>query len=85
MYRSTEGSESQIDEAIEYVTELFDGNSDGHGVDHAIRVYRNVQIIMKSYPDADTFVIALAALLHDADDHKLFNTENIPVSFSLNY
>ena len=65
-----------IDEAIEYVTELFEGNSDGHGVDHAMRVYRNAQIIMEEYPNADAFVIALATLLHDADDHKLFNTEN---------
>lgn len=36
-----------IDEAIEYVKELFEGNSDGHGVDHAMRVYRNTQVIME--------------------------------------
>lgn len=65
-----------IDEAIEYVKELFEGNSDGHGVDHAMRVYRNTQVIMEKYPEADSVVVALAALLHDADDHKLFNTDN---------
>ena len=69
-------NKKMIDEAIEYVTELFEGNSDGHGVDHAMRVYRNAQIIMEEYPNADAFVIALATLLHDADDHKLFNTKN---------
>ncbi|MCR5669812.1 MAG: HD domain-containing protein [Butyrivibrio sp.] len=69
-------SKEMIDEAIEYVKELFEGNSDGHGADHALRVYRNAQIIMESHPEADTLVIALATLLHDADDHKLFNTEN---------
>ena len=69
-------SKKIIDEAIEYVKELFEGNSDGHGVDHAMRVYRNTQVIMEKYPEADSVVVALAALLHDADDHKLFNTDN---------
>ena len=65
-----------IDDAIKYISELFEGNSDGHGRDHALRVYRNAQTITESYPDADRFVVALAALLHDVDDHKLFDTEN---------
>ena len=69
-------SKKIIDDAIEYVKEIFEGNSDGHGVDHAIRVYRNTQVIMEKYPEADSVVVALAALLHDADDHKLFNTDN---------
>lgn len=65
-----------ISEAIDYVNELFDGNSDGHGADHTMRVYRNTQILMEAYPEADSFVSSLAALLHDTDDHKLFDTEN---------
>lgn len=65
-----------INKAIEYVEELFKGNSDGHGADHTMRVFRNAQQIMERYPEADSYVISLAALLHDADDHKLFNTEN---------
>ena len=69
-------SKKIIDETIEYVKELFEGNSDGHGADHTMRVYRNAQAIMESYPEADLVVVALAALLHDADDHKLFNTDN---------
>ena len=31
---------------------------------------------METYPEADAFIVSLSALLHDADDHKLFNTEN---------
>ena len=70
-------SESKIiNKAVEYVRELFVGNSDGHGADHTMRVYYNAKKIMESYPEADSFVISLAALLHDADDHKLFKTEN---------
>ena len=72
----TMGKDTIIDKAIEYVEELFKGNSDGHGADHTMRVYRNAQIIMETYPEADSYVISLAALLHDADDHKLFKTEN---------
>ena len=69
-------SDMIISEAIEYVNKLFAGNSDGHGADHTMRVYHNVHILLEAYPEADSFVVSLAALLHDADDHKLFNTEN---------
>ncbi len=65
-----------ISDAIGYVKELFAGNSDGHGADHTMRVYHNAQMILAEYPEADSFVVLLSALLHDADDHKLFNTEN---------
>lgn len=65
-----------IIDAIDYVKELFAGNSDGHGADHTMRVYHNTRMIIAEYPEADSFVSLLAALLHDADDHKLFNTEN---------
>ena len=41
-----------------------------------MRVYHNAQKIMEAYPEADTFIVSLSALLHDADDHKLFHTEN---------
>ena len=65
-----------ISEASDYVRQLFAGNSDGHGADHTMRVYHNAQKIMETYPEADAFIVSLSALLHDADDHKLFNTEN---------
>ncbi|WP_035790575.1 HD domain-containing protein [Butyrivibrio sp. FC2001] len=65
-----------ISDAIEYVNKLFQGNSDGHGADHTMRVYHNAKAIIEGYPEADSFVVLLSALLHDADDHKLFNTEN---------
>lgn len=62
-----------IDETIAYVQKLFSGNSDGHGFDHTMRVYRSAVKIADT-EDCDRLVVALAALLHDADDHKLFNT-----------
>lgn len=64
-----------ISSAIEYVRELFSGNSDGHGFDHAMRVYRNAVTIADG-EECDATVVALAALLHDADDPKIFDTRD---------
>ena len=65
-----------IDAAIEYIRRLFAENADGHGLEHALRVYRTALHLAKSAPAADPLVVALGALLHDADDHKLFHTEH---------
>lgn len=65
-----------IDAAKEYIERLFAGNVDGHGLDHSMRVYRNAMLLADAYPVADRFIVALSALLHDADDYKLFQTQN---------
>ena len=65
-----------IQQAMKYAERLFAGNSDGHDALHTLRVYKNAQLILDSCPEADRFVTLLATLLHDADDHKLFKTEN---------
>ena len=62
--------------SLNYIRELFAENADGHGFEHAMRVYRNALLIAETEPEADRLVVSLGALLHDADDHKLFNTEN---------
>jgi len=65
-----------IEQAISYITDLFRNNSGGHDADHTLRVYHNAMRIAETEPGCDSEIIALAALLHDADDHKLFHTEN---------
>ena len=65
-----------IDAAKEYLTRLFAGNSGGHDAAHTLRVYRNAMCIADGMPGCDRLTVALAALLHDADDGKLFRTEN---------
>ena len=67
---------SIIDHAIEYIETLFLNDCGGHDTAHSMRVYRNASLIADTEPDCDHFIVALAALLHDADDHKLFHTEN---------
>ena len=65
-----------IDAAKEYIERLFAGNADGHGLDHSMRVYKNAMLLAETELTADRFIVALSALLHDADDYKLFQTEN---------
>ena len=68
--------EKLIKSATQYIAVLFKDNADGHDLKHSMRVYKNAMEIAAAYPDADDMVIALAAILHDADDHKLFNTKD---------
>lgn len=63
------------DNAVEYVTGLFKDNSDGHDIEHTMRVYRNSLLIAES-EECDIKIVELAALLHDVDDHKLFDTKD---------
>ncbi len=62
--------------AIEYICDLFRCNAGGHDAAHSLRVYKNALMIAKRETGCDLEVVALASLLHDADDHKLFQTEN---------
>ena len=68
--------QQMIDAAKEYIRKLFAENADGHGPEHALRVYRSALLIAETEPEANKQIVALGALLHDADDHKLFHTEN---------
>ena len=69
-------NDTLIDAAIDYIHELFQGNSGGHDAAHSLRVYYNAMLIAEKEPDCDRGIVALAALLHDTDDHKLFHTQN---------
>lgn len=69
-------NEQIIEAAKQYLNEIFKDNSDGHDADHSLRVYGNALMFAENYPESDKTVIALASLLHDVDDHKLFDTEN---------
>ena len=68
-------NEETIRAAIAYVQALFVGNADGHDAEHTLRVYRNAMMIAER-EECDRSIVALAALLHDVDDHELFHTED---------
>ena len=63
-----------VRKAKEYIAELFEGHYDGHDLNHSLRVYSNAMKIAAGEAECDLDVVALAALLHDTDDHKLFDT-----------
>ncbi len=67
---------SITDSAINYIENLFKNNTDGHDANHSMRVYKTAMHIADSYPDCNKKIVSLSALLHDADDHKLFKTTN---------
>ncbi len=69
-------NERITEDAVSFVRDLFHGNSDGHGAEHTMRVYRTAMRLADGEPVCDRLVVALAALLHDADDDKLFRTED---------
>ena len=69
-------SQTIITHAIRYMEELFANDHSGHDASHTMRVYHNALLLADTEPECNRLVISLAALLHDADDHKIFQTEN---------
>ena len=65
-----------LERAAAYIRTLFSADSGGHDAAHSLRVYRNALMIADEETSCDRTILSLAALLHDADDHKLFSTEN---------
>ncbi len=65
-----------IEEAKAYAMALFERAGGSHDSGHTLRVFENAMRIAEGEPSCDRILIALAALLHDADDHKLFATRN---------
>ena len=60
-----------LSEARKYINRLFSGEAGGHDVWHSLRVERMANTLAER-EGADAFTVSLAALLHDADDIKLF-------------
>ena len=52
----------------------FQGEASGHDVYHTLRVFRNALMLAKEI-DCSLEVVSLAALLHDVDDEKLFQSK----------
>lgn len=69
-------NEELLNDAIDYASELLGKNSGGHDTAHSLRVYKNALKIAEKEAGCDLQVVSLAALLHDVDDHKIFNHEN---------
>ncbi len=65
-------TEIQIIKNVENdIRELFSGEFSGHDVLHTLRVVKNARRLNADNA-GDDFIVTLSALLHDADDRKLF-------------
>ena len=62
--------ENIIDCALEFVKDVFKGESSGHDYFHTLRVY-NTAVKIAEREGADNQIAGLSALLHDVDDIKL--------------
>lgn len=59
-----------IDDALDFVKEVFSTDFSGHDYFHTLRVYK-MAVRIAQEEGANQEIVALAALLHDVDDIKL--------------
>ncbi len=64
-----------INRARKLIEELMAGENSGHGMDHVNRVF-DLAMTFAEKENCNKELVALGALLHDADDYKLFGEQN---------
>ncbi len=69
-------ADPMLEDAVRYIRTLFCNDAGGHDAEHSLRVWRNAMHLADAEHGCDRRIVSLAALLHDADDPKLFSTEN---------
>src|SRR5262245_34671374 len=70
-----------IQKSADYMKHEFSDDSSGHDWWHIYRVWKNAMLIC-THEEGDSFIVQLAALLHDLDDWK-FNDSGDGSSSSL--
>lgn len=82
----TLSEKQRLEETRKETKLLFKDDYTGHDVDHSFRVFENAKKL-RSYPyekKPDGFIVALASLMHDWDDRKLF-TRNYPYEHAIEF
>ncbi|MDD3411691.1 MAG: HD domain-containing protein, partial [Eubacteriales bacterium] len=73
--RALVGEECVVQNALVFIRRHFRGDSSGHDAFHTLRVWRAARTL-RQREGGNRLVIELAALLHDVDDAKLFDTHD---------
>ena len=73
-----------IDKTKEFVKNKLYGEGSGHDWFHIERVYNLAKYIGKK-EKADSFIVEMCALLHDIDDWKFSNTNDIQTTVTENF
>lgn len=60
---------------LQKIKELFENDCSGHDYWHSLRVLNNAEKIAKT-ERCDEYIVMIAALLHDTDDIKIFETRD---------
>ena len=68
-----------IQKTADYIKQEFSDDSSGHDWWHIYRVWKNAMLIC-NHEKADSFIVQLAALLHDLDDWKFNDSGDGPSS-----
>lgn len=68
-------SETVYEAANDYIRTLFEGDVSGHDYYHSVRVH-DAAVTISETEGGDIDIIRLSALLHDADDRKLFDSKD---------
>jgi len=66
-----------IDKTAEYVKSKQIGEGSGHDWWHTYRVWQNAKKIIENYPQADSLIVELSALLHDIADWKFHDGDEL--------
>jgi len=62
---------NRLEIITQYVKSCLDGNTNAHGLDHALRVCQNIEKLLPHYPNADHELCLVAGLVHDVIDDKV--------------
>lgn len=73
-----------VQQTEQLVRDKLNKESTGHDWWHAQRV-RNIALRIADHEGADTFVVELAALLHDIDDYKFSGSDEAGPRFAANW
>ncbi|KIX91369.1 phosphohydrolase [Staphylococcus microti] len=68
--------QTHIQAAYDYMSNVHAQDTTGHDIAHVKRVHKLAQSLAKAYPEANHYVIEMAALLHDTVDDKLVNPDD---------